>query len=191
MAKDYKHRAEGRSSPRKRSAKQPAALWKWGIVAVLIFLFVYFLYFLRHTDTQPGVQPVEILPEAKEAQPVDKTEPPGAEEPRFGFYTMLPEKEVIIPEREIKTRKREESLGRAAKESYTLQIGSFKHYAEADRLKAQLALLGVEAKIETAKIGDTVWNRVKIGPFNSMTRLDRVRSRLRQHHIDSIVQTAR
>lgn len=119
----------------------------------------------------------------------EKPKPP---KPRFQFYTVLPEKEVIIPESEVKARKQEEKQGKAPTvgEVYMLQIGSFKTMAEADRLKAQLAMLGVEAKIETAQIGTATWNRVKVGPFASMASADKTRGVLRQNNVDSVVQKA-
>ena len=75
--------------------------------------------------------------------------------------------------------------------AYMLQAGSFRDFAQADKLKAQLALLGIEAKIEPAKIGDTRWNRVRIGPVTSIARLDSIRQRLRQNKIGVMVQSAR
>ncbi|WP_054775013.1 SPOR domain-containing protein, partial [Methylogaea oryzae] len=123
---------------------------------------------------------------------VGAAEKPKPPKPRFQFYTVLPEKEVIIPEAEVKARKQEEKQGKAPVlgEAYMLQIGSFKTMAEADRLKAQLAMLGVEAKIEIAQIGAATWNRVKVGPFASMASADKTRDLLRQNNVDSVVQKA-
>lgn len=191
MARDYKNRAQ-RGKQRKREG---GSAGRWLAAGLLIVLFMAFLGFLRSTtppDSRPmRVQPVEIPPKAETKKPPSaaKKQPakPRSSTPRFDFYTILPEKEVVTPEHEIKTRKREEKLGKAKMRSYSLQAGSFRNLGDADKRKAQLALLGIEARIETALVDGKQWNRVKIGPYSSMSRVDKVRSQLRQNHIDVVV----
>lgn len=213
MSKDYKHCIQ---QAQKQNQKPAVAGWQWLSAVVLIIGFVGFLLFLRGKASQapavPSVvgaaqapKPAEIAKKAvpataqaetqplKESAPKDPPAPvekPKPAKPRFQFYTVLPEKEVIIPEAEIKARKQEEKQGKAppAGDMYVLQIGSFKTYGEADRLKAQLAMLGVEAKIEVAQIGTATWNRVKVGPFISIASADKIRYQLRQSNVDSVVQ---
>ncbi len=107
--------------------------------------------------------------------------------PQFDCYTYLPEKEVIVPDHEINTRAREERVGQAKTASYILQAGSFKDFKDADSLRAKLALMGIESKVEKAKVGNTVWNRVKMGPYTQMTSVSTIRTRLRENGIDVIV----
>jgi len=47
----------------------------------------------------------------------------------------------------------------------TLQVGSFRRYEEADRRKAELALLGFTANVQAANVNGETWHRVKIGPM--------------------------
>jgi len=47
----------------------------------------------------------------------------------------------------------------------TLQVGSFRRYEEADRRKAELALLGYAATVQAANVNGETWHRVKIGPM--------------------------
>lgn len=53
---------------------------------------------------------------------------------------------------------------------YLLQLGSFKSHAEADRLKARLAMQGIESDIQNITIsnaqGKTSVYRVRSGPYN-------------------------
>lgn len=123
-------------------------------------------------------------------KPADTPVPsPGPVEPRFSFYKILPEKEVIIPENEIKTIKHEESLGNQSKDApYMVQAGSFPNSQEADKMKEQLSRIKVKSRIENVKIDNAAWFRVKIGPFNSVGDADKVRAYLRANHIDSVVQ---
>ena len=46
-----------------------------------------------------------------------------------------------------------------------LQVGSFRRYEEADRRKAELALLGYSANVQAANVNGETWHRVKLGPM--------------------------
>ncbi|MBN8773880.1 MAG: cell division protein FtsN [Thiobacillus sp. 63-78] len=65
-----------------------------------------------------------------------------------------------------------------------LQAGAFQRADEADNLKAQLALLGVEAVIQTSEVANKgVLHRVRIGPFHTADEANRTRSLLAQNNI--------
>jgi cell division protein FtsN len=71
---------------------------------------------------------------------------------------------------------------------YVLQVGSFKKMEEADRLRASLALLGVESSVQVVRLGDgEQWHRVRVGPFEDMERAKQIRVRLTQNKIKSIL----
>ncbi|MGZ8216354.1 SPOR domain-containing protein [Methylomagnum sp.] len=124
----------------------------------------------------------------KKAEPAPA---PAIPEPRFSFYKILSEKEVIIPENEIKTMKREEEAqGKKPETTYLLQAGSFTSQADAERLRAHLAEIKVKAKLEMIKLDNTAWFRVKVGPYATLADADKVRQHLRSNKIDSVVQKA-
>ena len=52
--------------------------------------------------------------------------------------------------------------------------------ADADRLKATLALSGFEASIQTVHGADSQWHRVRLGPYPSLQTVEAARSRLKQ-----------
>lgn len=122
-------------------------------------------------------------PDATTANPseqVDKNGKPTGK-PRFDFYTILPGSENPVSEHEIAQTAKQES---PAKEGYFLQLGSFQGAAEADNMKARLALLGLEAVIQTADIPEKgVWHRVRIGPFANIDDMSRPRALLAQNNI--------
>lgn len=130
--------------------------------------------------------------------------------PQFDFYTILPEKEVVVPDREITARAREERISvntsavdtvgvvdstpdataapvTKSTSTYIMQAGSFKDLSDAEKMRTNLASMGIEARIERAKVGEVVWNRIKIGPYSQMNSVSSVRARLRQNGIDVIV----
>lgn len=200
MARDYKHRAQDKKTTRSGPQSGPGqsvGLWKWMLITTLIISFVVFLVYLRTASKQVNTaqtlktlssdKPVkDNLKNAKEAKSEKKTEPEH-KPPRFDFYTILPDKEVVVPEYEIKTRTREERVGKAKETKYIMQAGSFKVFKEADQLRATLALMGIESKVEKAKVGSVTWNRVKMGPYTQLNSVNTIKSRLKKNGIDVIV----
>jgi len=74
----------------------------------------------------------------------------------------------------------------AAKETFFLQAGAFQGAPDADNLKARLALLGIEATIQTTTLPDRgVWHRVRVGPYTSVEELNRTRDTLRQNGVET------
>ncbi|MFN3397793.1 MAG: SPOR domain-containing protein, partial [Sulfurimicrobium sp.] len=52
--------------------------------------------------------------------------------------------------------------------------------------KAKLALMGIEATIQTATVPDKgVWHRVRIGPYNNVDDLNRMRATLSQNGVSA------
>lgn len=179
MSRDYKYRSQNRRLS--KSAKNRVAWWKWLLAALLVTLFAAFLVFLRfNTPKNAGPQPV--TPPAASKQPEQQEQ-----EPHYDFYTILPKAEIVVPDYEIKTRVREEKVGRIKSVQYMIQAGSFRDYNEADKLRARLALMGIESKVEKAEIGNTAWHRVKLGPFDRSSSVAAIKARLKENGIDAIV----
>jgi cell division protein FtsN len=107
----------------------------------------------------------------------------------------LPELEVMIPDNEISEPEKGTAKGKSNKAkpakpsvSYILQAGSFKNYKEADRLKAELALLGILSNIQTVTIKDgDKWHRVRIGPITNIQDLNTIKKKLKENDINVIL----
>lgn len=126
-----------------------------------------------------------------EAKPVPV---PPKKRPRFYFYEMLPSHEVVIPHNEAEKAVRANKKGRplppmlAAPGAYVVQIGAFRHRAEADRARARIALLGVEAHTEQVTLNaHDIWYRVRIGPESSLSLAQTIVDRLRAHGVKAIL----
>ena len=101
------------------------------------------------------------------------------EKPRFDFYTILPGTESQVTEQEIRQKEEQASPAAKIEERYFLQVGAFQTEQEADNMKAQLALLGMEAIVQTATIPDKgVWHRVRVGPFTGLEQINKSREDL-------------
>lgn len=136
------------------------------------------------TAAAPRQQPASMVQERETAEYRQSAAEENSAESRFTFYDMLPKFEVIIPDQEPEV---ERDVGHEAVEQpgvYMLQAGSFTENADADRRRAQLALLGVESRIQRVSIDDRTYHRVRIGPIDNLDELNRIRSRLRDASID-------
>jgi cell division protein FtsN len=209
---DYKNRIPGYRPPRPPRRKDRSGLWA-GLAAVGVLVVVAIGWAVTRpkeaattpmgppepprtpSTVSPAPQPTPPATGQKPPVPTIKPEPAATTavkppEPRFSFYKLLPEQEAVVPENEIKTLKREESMGKKAAVQYSLQAGSFANAQDAEKLKAKLSALHIKSRIETVKIESTVWNRVKIGPFNNMAEADQTRVYLRKNQLDSVIQKA-
>ena len=112
---------------------------------------------------------------------VDESAP---KESRFDFYEMLPSFEVVIAEEEPDVSRDTEPKAVVDPGVYVLQAGSFTTQEDADRRRAQLALHGIESRIQRVTIDDNTYHRVRIGPTDDLDELNMLRSRLRAAQID-------
>ena len=165
--------------------------WAWMLFGLGIGLSVALAIYMK--DSEPGVTlPPAAQDAASAANAIDDdnavaTASPVAEEPperRFDFYHMLPNFEVIIPEQEPDVSQDIEQRAVERPGIYVLQAGSFTQYIDADRRKAQLALQGIESRIQRVTIDDKTYHRVRIGPTRNLDELNMLRGRLRQAKID-------
>ena len=125
--------------------------------------------------TPPSSKSAKPAPVAPNAAPSAT----DSEKPRFDFYKILPGNETPMTEQDLHQRPTP-----AAGEQYFLQAGAFPNSADADNLKARLALLGFEAAIQTAELpGKGLWHRVRLGPYTSLDELNKVRAALVQNEI--------
>jgi cell division protein FtsN len=69
---------------------------------------------------------------------------------------------------------------------YLLQVGAFPNSADAETLKAKLAMQGFVANVQSVSIGGQTYNRVRLGPFHSATELESTKQRLTGAGINAI-----
>lgn len=74
----------------------------------------------------------------------------------------------------------------AGGERFVLQAGSFQSFADADRRKARLALLGHTASIQTVTVAGAPWHRVQLGPYDDAARVASVKGELQARQIETL-----
>ena len=182
----------------KRKKRPPAKKddypgWVWMLFGLAIGLSVAFAVYMQDdrpaARARPAPEPASLqsalddnLDDNNETQNTPAA--PERRERRFTFYDMLPNFEVVIPEQEPDVAADTEPRAVVEPGIYVLQAGSFSAYGDADRRRAQLALQGVESKIQRVTIDDKTYHRVRIGPIEDLDELNMLRSRLRAAEID-------
>jgi cell division protein FtsN len=141
----------------------------------------------------PKPLPDTAKPAATPEKPAAK---PGDGKPRFEFYNVLTNKQnsnTVAPAAIAKPVEPPRTANKTANnkavpayEPQILQAGSFSNVGDAEKLKAKLALLGVESNIQTAVIPDKgVWYRVRLGPYKSAEDINRASDFLKQNGVPS------
>lgn len=187
MAKRRKTKRKTRRRTKKSKASQG---WVWGLFGLGVGLSVSAFIYLKDrqpaTPPQPPAPPQAETPAAKKPPPKPQ-EPAAAEGTEFSFYDILPQFEVLIPEEDMSAQPARAVRVIEEPGIYILQAGSFSSVADAERRKAELALLDIESRFQKVSVDDKVYHRVRIGPVDNLNRLNELRGRLNRAGIDAMV----
>jgi cell division protein FtsN len=147
-------------------------------------------YFMRSAPVRvpeappPRSQPA---PGATPPAPVALPGKPGdrpVEKPQFDFYKILPQGENAVPDpgKGAPAPAAPPQAGTPAPgERLYLQVGAFEDPAEADNLKARLALMGIEASAQRVEVPDKgTLHRVRVGPYGKAEDMNAARAQLAQ-----------
>jgi cell division protein FtsN len=122
--------------------------------------------------------------QSKADTPKSKTSTEESPKERFEFYKMLPAFEMVIANEEPTAGNEHEPQAIDEPGVYMLQAGSFSTYNDANRRIAELALQGIESRVQRARVNNRDYFRVYIGPIDDLDELNMTRSRLRSAKID-------
>jgi len=139
--------------------------------------------------------PATQTPAALPGKPGDKP----VERQRFDFYNILEGKQSPAPAAPAGAAPPAAASGTqtaapvvdakpVATETYYLQVGSFLKAADADNLKAKLALTGLDANVQEVNIPEKgTMHRVRVGPFRDPDEMNRARGLLSQSGVQGTV----
>ncbi|MHB1360582.1 MAG: SPOR domain-containing protein [Rhodocyclaceae bacterium] len=110
-------------------------------------------------------------------------------ERRFDFYEILEGKKSATPGGSAPApTPPPPAAAAAARQGLFLQVGAFQKAADAENLKARIAMLGFEANILEVDVPDKgVMHRVRTGPYANADEMNRVRNQLSQNGIPATV----
>jgi cell division protein FtsN len=119
-----------------------------------------------------------------------------AEQPKqhFEFYRVLTDKpdgsaqksheKAVTAPKEPQPVASKPTPAANLKETYYVQAGSFPNEGDAEKLKAKLALLGLEANLQTAEIPDRgTYHRVRLGPYKGSEEANKTLAMLKQNGV--------
>jgi cell division protein FtsN len=142
------------------------------VLAVAVAVWVMGSNPFKSVDSQPS-DPTPVKPSMPDVPPTPEAAP------SFDFYKVLPgEPQPVLPP----------APAASSAQHLYLQAGAFQNPADADNLKASLALLGIEASIQTSEVADRgIFHRVRIGPLDGMAEVERTRAVLAQNNIPAVL----
>lgn len=179
----------------RRQGSKGTPAWAWLLAGLLIGALAYFGYLQYSLLSAPQTAEVPVPQsnqdndkdaEAGVEPPASGTED-GVLDTDYSFYDVLPTQETLdvaagtepdpsavpeVPAEAVQKdpadadAKPESAPAQAAAEArYLLQAGAFERNADADDLKARIALAGESARVETAEINGKTMYRVRLGPY--------------------------
>lgn len=177
-----------------------------------------FIVFLMKLEPGQGDDVKRVRQEQQKATRIaeaNKTPPSPTQpvKPKYDFYTLLPESEVIVPPdavpektpptpqvpttpvtpaeaAKIDTARAQAALAgitpppappvqkAAPVTKFFLQAGSFRKETDADKVRAQIILLGQSVSVESGTVKDETWYRVLVGPFSNREELTKAQKQL-------------
>lgn len=188
--KDAKRPKERRKKARRKSDEPATPGWVWLLAGLVLGLLLAGTVYYRELAPRTERASAQPTPQ-REATETKEPEAAQAEveeqRPSFDFYEMLPNFEVVIPEKELDVRRDRDRTPVRDEGSYILQVGAFQNHVDADRVKAKLALLGVESRIQEVSIDQQTWHRVRVGPINDLDELNATRARLLDAGVEMLI----
>lgn len=205
MAKRPASRGASRRPAKSKQGMSPLALI---VIGVLIGLFLGFLFYLAALQKNAPADDVVAQATSSQKQTGKKAETKKESNlPKFDFYAVLPQMEVVLPRSEepqakpaaskpaqisktpqtpkvevVEPKPKAEAQG-----VFLLQAGSFRDKSSAEQLRAEFILQGFDASVQPGILasGDT-WYRVMIGPYTSESSMRQAQNRLSSLKVETL-----
>ncbi|MGE3318394.1 MAG: SPOR domain-containing protein [Candidatus Berkiella sp.] len=188
MTKDYAKKRR-LHTPRSRDHVPVAStvflpMWAWMIAGLALGLtlaaMLYWKLNAKHQLPQVATISIEEVGQHGTTKQQVSAESQDEKSNRFDFYTVLPNMTMDIPEStpapaatkpntviaEAPSTPTIDLATQTPAKDFIVQVGAFRTIGQAEELKAQLALSGVQASVQTFERSPAeIWHRVYIGPF--------------------------
>ena len=161
-------------------------------IGLTVALFAYGYAHRSALMPPPAVAVVDKPKPETRKPPASATGPAGdagtaTSAQHYDFYSMLPNFEVVVPEKERDVKRALPAAKIERPGDYVLQAGSYRNEADAGRVAAQLNRQSIDARVQRVAVDADVWYRVRIGPIRDLVDLNKVRKQLAAADIDALV----
>ena len=151
------------------------------VIVILFSLGLYALNQLESEKTSRTAEPSNNTINTKELSL-------PSNEDDYTFYSRLKDFEVVVN----KESSYESSRSANEKFIYLIQVGSFKTKAQAEMLRVELTLLGLEPNIDSSEnASGNTWHRVRLGPFTSRGSMTAARSTIISNNLEAMVMKSK
>lgn len=202
-----------RKQPR-RQGGNGTPLWAWLLVGLFVGALLYFAYRQIQTmNAEPTDMPIPGSSAAHDKQgsepasePAASSEQDGVLDTDYSFYDVLPtEENPDLPTEDgqpagegsdqsaadsaaapADSPSAPETKPAADNARYLLQAGSFERAADADDLKARIALSGEAARVESAVVNGKTMHRVRLGPYADIKAANAAKANLAGQGIETV-----
>jgi cell division protein FtsN len=180
MARDFK--------PRHHKPRSFSGWLGLGLGLCLGLAVAAVIYLKDHRLDAPEAHAGKVIKKRPHGNEAPEAGEPAADDSKsYAFYEMLPKFEVVVPEKDKDVRPDIKSVPETRSGTYVLQVGSYRNFADADRVRAKLALLGIESNVQKVTVDNDTWHRIRIGPISKLDDLNRMRQTLHKADVDVLV----
>jgi len=169
----------------KKKVKKPRKQWNlpWGLLSIILVSGVVLVVLLSGSQ-KDGSQLGAGLKELFDKKPVkidsDESivaliEDKGADK-TFSFYDILKDDEQYMPD----DLPESEPINRYANKEYFLQAASFKNQADAEKLRASLAVKGFRSVTQARETNGVIYHRVRLGPYADKRKAKTAKTKLQR-----------
>lgn len=199
--RDYK----ARERTRPNRARRGGSGFFWFVTGAVFGAFGVALAWMLHdrmpqpvapspqTQTEPPTKPSfvfhQLLPEMEVLVPDEElsaTTPPVPKPIPKPVQSKEPIKPEQLDSRQMAEAEKPVKPTSGAGASYLVQVASFRKASDAERLKAELALLGVRARIQQVTVNGKDYHRVRAGPYKGKQEVNETRALLSSNGHESI-----
>lgn len=175
-----KRATHSRQKKSRKQSKASVSTLRLIATVVIVILFSLGLYTLNQIESAQTTR----ASDSKTTTPIIEAAPLPKKEDDFTFYSRLKDFEVVV------SQEAAYNSDRSADENYIylIQAGSFKTKAQAEMLRVELTLLGLEPNINSAKnASGNLWYRVRLGPFTTRGGMTAARSTIISNNLEAMV----
>jgi cell division protein FtsN len=126
---------------------------------------------------------------AKKSKPHDTIAlNPADIQPKYDFYTLLPETTVKVPTVSTPSLTPPASSAKATQHHYVLEMGSMQNKKTAHQASSGFKAAGYPSFVKSYQAPDhSTWYHVMIGPFNQLKTAQAEQNKLYAHHMSAML----